>query len=111
MTLVDFLAARLAEDEAVAKTAGRSGFPAPDYDPHWRYEDIDMRLSPVGVGPDTFPHIARHDPARVLREVEAMRRILVFAGAIPQPEVTGPVLGWMAGIWDSHPDYEEAWRP
>ena len=82
--LVAFLNARLDEDEAIAETAGRSGFPAADYDSRWRYEDVDRRLSPVGVGPDTFPHIARHDPARVLREVEAKREILaayVKAGA------------------------------
>jgi hypothetical protein len=65
------------EDERTASLAARSGFPDASYGPAWSYEAVDARMSKAQVGPDTFGHIARWDPARVLREVEAKRRRLV----------------------------------
>ncbi|MEV0598568.1 DUF6221 family protein [Streptomyces sp. NPDC050315] len=87
--LVAFLRARLDEDEAVARAA----FPAP-----WTRRDhvagvhaddatqerpfgsavADCRRVPGGFGYGTAnaDHIARHDPARVLAEVEAKRQIV-----------------------------------
>jgi hypothetical protein len=57
-TLVEFLHARLAEDEQVARVAT----PGP-----WRW---------AALGEATTDHIARHDPARVLAEIDAKRRIV-----------------------------------
>src|SRR5450755_1958435 len=79
--LVAFLNARLDEDEAAANRAwdekARLTFAdiprmrARDWDP----DDIAM-LGPSGPARAISEHIARHDPGRVLREVEAGRRIL-----------------------------------
>jgi hypothetical protein len=49
--------------------------------------------------------------AEALRWIQAVSRILVFAGSLPQPEVSEPVLGWLAAIWDDHPDYRPEWKP
>jgi hypothetical protein len=64
--LVEFLRARLDEDERIARAAGGDG--------HWTAEDIAVygeRLDPTGR-----VHMATHDPARVLAEVEAKRGLL-----------------------------------
>lgn len=85
---------------------------------------------PSGVG----GHIVRHDPARVLREVEAKRRLLgrifgfeqsidaewgcghtseaIAAGECPEPSVHFiAALRDFAAVWSDHPDWREAWRP
>lgn len=103
MSLVEFLRARLDEDEAAAKA--------------WL---------PFGNPDDAArAHIARHDPARVLAEVEAKRRIIDLHGAEPHEcvawdgdlglpctcyEVDCPTLLLLALLYASHPDYDEAWR-
>jgi uncharacterized protein DUF6221 len=80
-TLADFLLARIDEDETAAKGAAKA-----DSD-HWRHSDDSVYIAdigaPVAVGPYsaglgelTATHIARHDPARVLVECEAKRRIV-----------------------------------
>jgi hypothetical protein len=60
----------------------------------------------------TTEHIARHDPARVLREVEAKRAILGWADspALPGYE-RGYVIGALAAVYRDHPDYDPAWTP
>ncbi|MEU9888659.1 DUF6221 family protein [Sphaerisporangium sp. NPDC051011] len=86
----------------------------------WRGADVDRGMA---------PHIARHDPARVLREVEAKRKLLghyedavvSLANAGPNGEVhdlmTGAVNTLRAVLIDhvqiyaDHPDYREEWRP
>src|SRR6516165_10052883 len=60
--LAAFLAARLDEDEAIARHAGSCDF----------YDDVDDSV-PLA---DERNHILRHAPARVLREVAAKRAIL-----------------------------------
>src|SRR6266851_9644248 len=72
--LVVFLNARLRDDEAAARAAA----PGP-----WRGRDAGSwsEVAPAkGTGPEAADteHIARHDPARVLREVAAKRAILEF---------------------------------
>lgn len=74
--LVEFIEARLAEDKALATENGGA---------EWRAGDEVISEESTGsvviaelygyLGADG-QHIARHDPARVLREVEAKRRIL-----------------------------------
>ena len=144
--LVEFLSARIAEDEAVARTAGE-----PPWD-EWRYDDggevyhaetrrraPNMRypngvtndtegLSPA-VTEDVGPHIARHDPARVLAECRAKRRIVeAFADAeravatydhdnpIPaywqewgNRHALASVLESLAQPYADHADYDPAW--
>ena len=100
ITLTDFLLARIAEDEAVAReaTAGR-----------WHVDDIYRTVTAdpftsarqaydragdedcwvisesmdSGVGRHNLAHIARHDPARVLAECEAKRQIVEWHKSWP----------------------------
>jgi hypothetical protein len=78
MELVEWLRARLDEDEQVAREASPGEW-RPDAAPDGRwYIDPGHDTDDVGQAARRADaeHIARHDPARVLREVEAKRRIL-----------------------------------
>src|SRR5688572_20799212 len=71
MTLTEFLLARLTEDEAAARAAaGEHGV----YPGTWWGQEAGGE--PSGVSSEDGAHIARHDPARVLAECEAKRRIV-----------------------------------
>ncbi len=130
MTLTEFLAARLDEDEAAAKAA-QLRFPSP-----WSQAEApgsplpsavslyDARDESVAVirGSYAAAHIARHDPARVLREVEAKRKILdqcVHSLSYKRPVPAGKRGEWalaslvaeaLALPYAGHPDYDEAVR-
>lgn len=107
VTLTDFLLARIAEDEKVARAAvipAHSGpwKPHPEYAEWFYREDGEVEyvqtvealahkypdrlyvtcdsegLSP-SVEPNVGEHIARHDPARILAECEAKRQIVEWA--------------------------------
>ena len=66
------------------------------------------------VEPDesrSLPHIARHDPARVLSECEAKRRIVEYA----TNQHTGgiefdPILEMLASTNADHAEFQDAWR-
>lgn len=81
--LAAFLLARIAEDEAVARAAGEGEWSAEGRDV-WRVSPIATVTIVYGIpehesGAQTHEigqHIARHDPARVLAECEAKRRIV-----------------------------------
>jgi hypothetical protein len=111
----EFLAARLDEDEAAARELLR-GHPGP-----WRVglaSDVRDSAGEVVVADEChwspMPHIARHDPARVLREVEAKREILT---AYIKAEADGHRgNGWialrfaveaLATAWSDHVDYRD----
>lgn len=131
MELAEFVKARLDEDAAAANAgARRVGMP-------WRAEPqpgtpgglVIDELGLVGStgGRYAADHIARHDPARALREVAAKRKILW--DHTPQERGRravcsrchyGNVLGanWpcltmtsLAGIWSDHPDFRAEWTP
>lgn len=95
--LIAFVAARLDEDEAAARAAVNFSYGVPDW-----CDDGD----PDGV------HIARHDPARVLREVEASRKLLVrYERLLEEQERNKAALAELSaaidreertGVWDSH---------
>lgn len=151
MSLTEFLLARIAEDEAAAEAApGRvwtsydkdSVAGASVYDEQWvllypQIYDHDKALSsePGATGPkyielardDLVAHIARWDPARVLAECEAKRRVIeraVFVdGHGPAVDhlraldmTTGAsgalrdVLGFLAQPYADHPDFHLVWR-
>lgn len=110
--VVEFLKARLDEDESVAGAADALG----------QIADLITASSRV----EFAEHIAQHDPARSLREVAAMRRIVETHGGGPngwhdddgEPEWSCmydsrnwpcPDLRALASIWSSHPDYREEW--
>ncbi|MFF5655170.1 DUF6221 family protein [[Kitasatospora] papulosa] len=130
---VKFLRARIDEDEAIAKAPTHATWATAE----WRFGEVDG-ASYVDLGTNhldrvssltdaEMEHIARHDPVRVLREVDAKRRILaehdeVAAGAasddwlIRDPSravlrILDPVLRTLALPYADHPDYRNSWRP
>jgi hypothetical protein len=132
--LVAFLRARLDEDEAAAKAA--AGVAGPDW--AWKTdvtlddEVTDYLIAPGGTlladtrggsDGDLAEHIARHDPARVLREVEAARAIvaayLKAKGIEPDDWADDPALCEglhmaiyaRAAVYSDHPDYRQEWKP
>lgn len=81
--LTAFISARLSEDEAMAQLAAREGGTWTQDDPERRPGAISSTGGPVVYdegSPDEYQaaHIARHDPARVLREVTAKCDVLVI---------------------------------
>jgi hypothetical protein len=148
MTLVEFLRARLDEDERVAQAANvKQGDPdwwvsevkmtggrnftvrsRRDNRPIARVERLDGDDGEPGAildGAAAAAHIARHDPARVLAEVEAKRRIVevameqwrpgdLFNGSQGASDIDCEppwILRVLALPYADHPDYDTAWRP
>jgi hypothetical protein len=107
VTLAEFIAARLSEDETAAKAAGSR--------PNGPLWEDGTRHTVVAA------HINRHDPSRVLREVTAKREILaecstlVIVG-VAYPDEAGPesaarILQLLASVYSDHPDYQDKWKP
>lgn len=76
--LIEFLTKCNDEDETAAKEAG---FPDAEWftdlgDPGTVYADHENPWGIIEAGSDLAPHIAFHDPARVLRECAARRRVI-----------------------------------
>ena len=115
MELVDFLKARLDEDEAAAsrvksswRQIGETGvIVASDGD---RAEEC-ANGNWTGIA----EHIVRHDPARVLAEVEAKRRTMArienHAALMGRDEIHGDLLRLLALPYAVHPDYNASWKP
>jgi hypothetical protein len=119
LTLLEFLQARLTEDELTALAAV-------DGSPSWRssltFRDVKDEDGRYVVEADRqhpsveqAAHIARHCPARVLAEVEAKR--LVIADYL-RTDATGDLLGrdivesllrQMSSVYADHPDFNPAW--
>ena len=136
-TLTEFLLARIAEDEGDAQAA------ITIQSPHWTcngYDaavEVDVENWNLVSGEGTFEtqvvydegaptlfqaeHIARWDPARVLAECEAKRRIVEMQAANDEgrhqvgfhfrAQTIERVLRLLALPYMDHPDYDEAWRP
>lgn len=129
--LVAFLIARLDEDERIALDAGED-----DTARSWTgrsngYEDSGHVFDGHGTTvvydegrPNTAEavHIGRHDPARVLRGVEAKRAIVASLakdlrlGARTDLTQGGQIALWvtckrLASVYRDHPDYDPAWSP
>lgn len=148
MTLLEFLRGRLAEEQAHAEVASRGP---------WKHEDnlgdrsvVAEDGSPVAAFTYAYPegpiglettdaaHIARWNPARVLAEVDAKRRILELHTPTEVPEHAPadcptcarwefdvamgddsaspvhypcPTLRVLALPYSHHPDYREEWAP
>lgn len=86
-SLVEFLRARLDEDEAAAMLAGATP------EERWRRHEYAVRedVPNGGLGvwiaqgcedEETAAHIARHDPARVLADVAAKREVIAAAAKV-----------------------------
>lgn len=150
--IIEFVRARFAEDEAVAREAA-SGLIASQwwdkgehgrvYAGHWvpvvrttsyteRGEDPEDAVEHPGVGYGALPHIARHDPARVLAEVASKRLFLdlifdyearidgewgcghgaeaIAAGECCMQPEDMPAVRALAAVYAGHEDYLEAWK-
>lgn len=140
--LIAFVKARLDEDETIAREA--ASVAGPDWTwktlvPEGYDEPTDYITSVAGSFlMDTMgsiqaesPHVARHDPVRVLREVEAKRAIVdevlkyeatidgewgcghteeqIAAGGCPEIQVPASLRS-LAAVWSDHPDYRAEWR-
>ena len=119
MTIVEFLEARLAEHELTANAAiDRAG----DWHALYTYRDVkdgdghyvvlaDSRYPTVGQA----AHIARHSPARVLRQCEAARAVIAdflrldALGDLPGRSATETTLRQLAFAYSDHADFERAW--
>lgn len=121
--LVEFLMARLDEDEHFARRTHSS---------EWTFDELGQLLVNQGqtiskianLGVDNFGwHIARHDPARVLRDVAAGRALIKVATEAKEASNTSvgddymmaaacleTALKQRAEVYSDHPDYQEAWR-
>jgi hypothetical protein len=144
--LVAFLNARLDEDEIAALDASDKRYPDGD---HWWSRSNGQIVQrgycvpgePAGVvadtnvqGPERTPHMTRHDPARVLREVAAKRARLAYYEAAqakldhivahPGEMTPGDEGVWLgktaaarmacrydAAVYGDHPDYRQEWAP
>ena len=120
--IVAFAKARLDEDEAVAKRAAacalvqREGYEAGD----WSWLQSYGQPQPEQVA--LIDHQARFDPARVLRDVEAGRRLLDAylrtEQAVPAEswesdytQALGQAVRFRAAVWRDHPEYDQSWAP
>lgn len=117
--LIAFLSARLDEDERATRSV------AADYGDTWTVAGEDWVRGSNGADVISEPgaptaHMARHDPARVLREIEAKRQILALHGGdlAKQSMFCGhcehdtpcPTLRLLALPYADHPDYRDVWR-
>jgi len=127
--LVAFLKARLDSDEAYARNAFRPhGDEGPKNGPEWHeIWSGTVECGPGGEHIATFDsqlsrHIERHDPARVLREIESKRAILAahadyarnnphdcIRSAYLERETFCWVIQQLAAAFSDHKDYNPAW--
>jgi hypothetical protein len=120
MTIVEFLEARLAEDELIAHAAVDV---SPDWQAHYDFRDVKDTDGHFVVQADSLSptleqaaHIARHDPARVLRECEAKRAIIAeflrrdAVGDLPGRSAAEDILKAIASAYSGHEDYDPAWH-
>lgn len=120
VTIIDFLLARIGEDEEDASDAFYEG-------QTWVSEEESVVAADQDYDPVLFldrkrdaHHAARWSPARVLAECEAKRRI-VYRSMNGYPPAPDYERGWreglerslrdLAAVYADHPDYDEAWRP
>lgn len=110
MTLTEFLLARIAEDEAAALRLcpGRNAANG-----HWRRGSLQDEAVRA-IDPLDADHVLRHDPARVLAECEAKRRIVELNATKPGRKTTFRrllTLQTLALPYADHPDYRQEWKP
>jgi hypothetical protein len=119
--LVDFLLARLAEDESTARAAiDDDGGETGGFED--AYEDLIRPPSGVGIAQGGFGEAAARMiatyavPSRVLREVEAHRRVVTASAWILETYRGGTLCDFayealfaLASVYNAHPDYREEW--
>ena len=124
--LVRWLDEQFDEDERIARAARGHG------EGRWRHDSsypngyvYDEGVQPVvydesSPSPEEAEHIAVHDPARVLREIDAKRDLLRFAEGIHDHHETfttgvasrlEKTLRLFALAYADHPGYRSEWAP
>jgi len=117
--LAEWLLARIAEDEAAARACvgvnELAGYLGGKPIPRWVRDgwqirsDDERRIVRVGhTWAREADHIARWDPARVLAECEAKRRLIALG---EKDSYWDDVLRLLALPYADHPDYRDEWRP
>jgi len=116
--LIEFLLARIADDEAYARNAfGDHNDVVPEWSEIWSGA-VNIGGNAVD-GPELLltndsqvsRHIERWDPARVLAECEAKRRIVEELREAFGSRRVGLIFRQLALPYADHPDYDERWRP
>jgi len=112
--LVRWLTAQLDEDERIARAA--------EGDPVFDGTGIVIERNRARGFPDRVAglispvatHISVHDPARVLRKIDAKRRIVDRYAWLREHGDTGGT-GWVLQVlalpYENRPGYQESWRP
>ncbi|MET7752327.1 MULTISPECIES: DUF6221 family protein [Actinomycetes] len=127
MTLNEFLDARIAEDEQIAKAAAAMTTGLPPSGGDWSVTEVafegiilwDPQPDPPGHTDARTEHIERHDPAQVLRQCAAVRAAVAAFRAASESDRRESVEEWLilrdqvmkpfAAIWSDHPDYDPQW--
>ncbi|MDX3549527.1 DUF6221 family protein [Streptomyces europaeiscabiei] len=134
--LVQWLGEQLDEDERIARAATpgpwtQSGIGEYGWGVSFSRPGAGVEAEDSEQGRADAEHIAAHDPARVLREIDAKRRILAECAywhgklakeaADPSPvpfptlgevlDAVTPILRALALPYADRPGYQEGWRP
>lgn len=97
--------------EPGSRPAGLPSWPAQALPISWPIYHAEDVTSPAGG------HIVRHDPARVLRKVEAGRELIKLCETRWTHDLRGTEGGLEMALelavqeWADHPDYQESWKP
>ncbi|RKS77100.1 hypothetical protein BZB76_2473 [Actinomadura pelletieri DSM 43383] len=124
MDLVEFLRDRLAKDEQLARACAASSWTA-EPSGSVAVDAEDPTFVATAENQAYVEHIARHDPARTLREVAAARQIVddyekeswIIDQGHRTPELEAAhaaresVLRLLALPHAAHPAYQDEWRP
>ncbi|CAL9529773.1 DUF6221 family protein [Streptomyces sp. enrichment culture] len=114
--LIQWLRAQLDEDEQAARAAALTEGLTGSLVDFLKHEAAHVDVAPSEA------HYARHTPARVLREIDAKRRIIeqheryarerrrMMGGWDPQSD-DSPILAALATVYADRPGYREEWRP
>jgi len=115
MGIVEFLEARIAEDEALARAASHQKIAGP-FHGNWRHDSLHLS----SMEREDAKHIARHDPARVLAECAAKRAIVADRKRIDRSvgmhewysgysDANYDALKALAAVYRDHPEYNQEW--
>lgn len=117
--LLDFLRARLDDDERTARAiddkqedSGWGITTGPSFMPPYELATkfvITPHIAAMVHEREAAEHIVRHDPARVLREVAAKRAILDICVNIMGGPDYYEMVAMFADVYSDHPDYRAEW--
>ena len=110
MDLADFLLARLAEDEAVARQLGQMWALVAEGDRRGLDSGVREGMDSIFSVADGAP--ADSAPSRLVAELDAKRRIVERVTDVARAScaVCDEVLALLALPYTGHPDYREEWR-